>query len=173
MTVKMAPTAAAAPAADPPGPHPSYIQVAKPFVFEQKVQGQIIATGANPAREDNFRLQGVQWIDEVRRALQLSVYIFYPSDSTASILMATSPVRTFNTAAIYYHKFRLVHKDNEYQYADAAAAALFTACKIEDTLKKSREILCAAYNLRVSPSEHLTPDDSVRVSPILAESMKC
>jgi len=55
-----------------------------------------------------------------------------------------------------------VHKDTEYQYADAAAAALFTACKIEDTLKKSREILCAAYNLRVPASEHLTPDDSVR-----------
>lgn len=75
----------------------------------------------------------------------------------------SSPVRTYNTAAIYYHKFRLVHKDTEYQFADAAAAALFTACKIEDTLKKSREILCAAYNLRVSPSEHLTPDDNVRL----------
>jgi hypothetical protein len=72
--VDMAP-ATAVPPADPPGPHPSYIQVAKPFLFEQKVQSQIIATGANPAREDTFRLQGVQWIDEVRRALQLSVYL--------------------------------------------------------------------------------------------------
>lgn len=86
--------------------------------------------------------------------------------------MTSSPVRTFNTAAIYYHKFRLVHKDSEYQYADAAAAALFTACKIEDTLKKSREILCAAYNLRVSPSEHLTPDDSVRNSSALARFLE-
>lgn len=55
------------------GPHPSYIQVAKPFVFEQKIQAQIIATGANPQREDTFRLQGVQWIDDTRRALQLYV----------------------------------------------------------------------------------------------------
>lgn len=53
------------------GPHPSYIQVAKPFLFEQKVQSQIIATGANPQREDDYRLRGVQWIDDVRRALQL------------------------------------------------------------------------------------------------------
>ena len=45
---------------------------------------------------------------------------------------------------------------------DAAAAALFTACKIEDTLKKSREIVCAAYNLKLSPSDHLAPDDPVR-----------
>jgi hypothetical protein len=71
------------------------------------------------------------------------------------------PVRTFDTAVIYFHKFRLVHRDTEYAYPDAAAAALFTACKIEDTLKKSKEILCASYNLKVSPSEHLTPDDNV------------
>lgn len=44
---------------------------------------------------------------------------------------------------------------------DAAAAALFTACKIEDTLKKSRDIICAAHNLRLPVNEHLSPDDSV------------
>jgi CTD kinase subunit beta len=54
-----------------------------------------------------------------------------------------------------------VHKDSEYQYADAAAAALLTACKIEDTLKKSREILAAAHNIKVSASEHLSSDDNV------------
>jgi CTD kinase subunit beta len=26
------------------------------------------------------------------------------------------PVRTFDTAVIYYHKFRLVHSDTEYSY---------------------------------------------------------
>jgi CTD kinase subunit beta len=71
------------------------------------------------------------------------------------------PVRTFNTAAVYYHKFRLVHSDVEYSFIDAAAAALFTACKIEDTLKKSREILCAASNLKLAQTDHLSPDDSV------------
>ena len=44
---------------------------------------------------------------------------------------------------------------------DAAAAALFAACKIEDTLKKSKEILCASYNLKLSPAERLTTDDPV------------
>lgn len=72
-------------------------------------------------------------------------------------------MRTFNTAVCYYHRFRLVHKDTEYQYADAAAAALLTACKIEDTLKKSKEILCAAYNAKVSLAEQLSPDDNVSV----------
>ena len=26
------------------------------------------------------------------------------------------PVRTFDTAAVYYHKFRLLHSDGEYSY---------------------------------------------------------
>lgn len=49
-------------------------------------------------------------------------------------------------------------------YQDAAAAALFTACKIEDTLKKSRDIVCAAYNLKLPPSEQVSPDDAVSPS---------
>ncbi|RDW79597.1 hypothetical protein BP6252_04235 [Coleophoma cylindrospora] len=128
------------------GPHPSIIQVAKPYLFHQQLQGQLVATGANPTREDSYRLQGIQWIDDVRTGLQL-------------------PVRTFDTASVYFHKFRLQHKDNEYQYQDAAAAALLTACKVEDTLKKSREILCAAHNIRVAISEHLSPDDNVFDGP--------
>lgn len=47
---------------------------------------------------------------------------------------------------------------------DAAAAALLTACKIEDTLKKSRDIVCAAYNLRLHAAEHMAPDDPVHYS---------
>jgi len=124
------------------GPHPSLITVATPFLFQQTLQSRLVSIGANPSREDTYRLSGVQWINEVRTALQL-------------------PVRTFSTAVIYYHKFRLVHKDSDYQFQDAAAAALFAAAKIEDTLKKSREILCAAHNLKVSPAEHISSDDAV------------
>ncbi|KAJ6127396.1 cyclin [Penicillium sp. IBT 18751x] len=125
-----------------PAIHPSFIQVAKPYVFEQTIQDCIQAMGVNPMREENLRLQGVSWIDNVRKVLHL-------------------PVRTFNTAVIYYHRFRLSHPDSEYNFMDAAAAALFTACKIEDTLKKSRDIVCAAYNLKLPPSEHLSSDSPV------------
>ncbi|OGE51334.1 hypothetical protein PENARI_c013G07814 [Penicillium arizonense] len=124
----------------PPAIHPSFIQVANPYIFEQTVQSCIESMGISPTRENSLRLQGVAWIDNVRKALNL-------------------PIRTFNTAVGYYHRFRLMHPDNEYNFADAAAAALFTACKIEDTLKKSRDIVCAAYNLKLSPSEHLAADD--------------
>ncbi|KAJ5216383.1 cyclin-like protein [Penicillium cinerascens] len=125
-----------------PAIHPSFIKVARPYVFEQTIQDSIQALGVNPMREESLRLQGVSWIDNVRKVLHL-------------------PVRTFNTAVIYYHRFRLSHADSEYNFMDAAAAALFTACKIEDTLKKSRDIVCAAYNLKLPPSEHLSPDSPV------------
>lgn len=127
------------------GPHPSYIEVAKPYILQSRIQKRLSDLNMSDAKEDAVRLQGVAWIDQVRRALSL-------------------PIRTFNTAVIYYHKFRLLHADNEYNWADAAAAALFTACKIEDTLKKSREILCAHWNLKVGPGESLSSDDPVRQS---------
>lgn len=34
------------------------------------------------------------------------------------------------------------------------------ACKVEDTIKKSREILCAAYNIK-NPTQPTTQDDKV------------
>lgn len=34
------------------------------------------------------------------------------------------------------------------------------ACKVEDTIKKSREILCAAYNTK-NPTQPTTQDDKV------------
>ncbi|KAF4552069.1 Cyclin-like protein 1 [Elsinoe fawcettii] len=128
------------------GPHPSFVQVAKPYIFEQSVQRQLEANGGSEARDIVTRLQGVSWIDSVRKALQL-------------------PVKTYMTAVVYYHRFRLAHNESEYMNVDAAAAALFTACKIEDTLKKSRDILCAAYNLKGSLAEQLTPDDPIFEEP--------
>ncbi|KAJ5105210.1 cyclin [Penicillium alfredii] len=125
-----------------PAIHPSFIQVARPYIFEQTIQDCLAALGIDPTREDSLRLQGVHWLDNMRRVLNL-------------------PIRTFNTAVIYYHRFRLVHPDREYSFMDAATAALFTACKVEDTLKKSREIVCSAYNLNMSPSEQLPSDDPV------------
>lgn len=56
---------------DPPPIHPSFIQIAKPYIFEQTIQDCIAAMGVNPLREEALRLQGVTWIDNVRRVLHL------------------------------------------------------------------------------------------------------
>lgn len=53
------------------GPHPSYIEIAKPYIFEPKVQECLTAAGVSEAKDDNIRLQGVAWIDSVRKAMHL------------------------------------------------------------------------------------------------------
>jgi CTD kinase subunit beta len=53
------------------GPDPSVIQVAKPYLFEQTIEDCLRKIGTHAVKEDSFRLQGVAWIENVRRALQL------------------------------------------------------------------------------------------------------
>lgn len=62
-------------APEPPLIHPSFIQVAKPYIFERTVQDCFHALGVNPLREDSLRLQGVTWIENLRKKLHLYVAI--------------------------------------------------------------------------------------------------
>lgn len=139
----------------PVGPHPSTIRVSAQYQSQAAIERRLQQPGADAqerslaeAKEDSLRLQGVQWIDVVRRALQL-------------------PIRTYTTACTYYHRFRLAHPPgtsigDSYLWSDAAAASLLNACKMEDTLKKSREILAASYNLKVTAAhEQLAADDPI------------
>ncbi|KAK4188097.1 CTD kinase subunit beta [Podospora australis] len=133
--------------APPIGPPSGLSSIPTQYIPEQTIQQMLKSIGYDQSRDDGFRTKGVQLIDNVREALQL-------------------PVKTFDTAAIYYHKFRMRFKSSEYNYEDVALASLFVACKAEDTIKKSREILCAAHNLRHSQaSEKKTPDDKQFESP--------
>ncbi|KND92119.1 CTD kinase subunit beta, partial [Tolypocladium ophioglossoides CBS 100239] len=128
-----------APAPAKIGPHPGFISSSNQYSSEIKLRRMLKDNGCDPAREDNYRLQGVQLIDNVREHLQL-------------------PVRTFDTACTYFHKFRLNFRDSEYNYQDAALASLFVACKVEDTIKKSKDILVAAYSVK-NPDKPTAPDD--------------
>ena len=145
------------------GPHPSTMRVSALYMSQaaiekrlqpptQQGQFEVQERSLAEAREDTFRLQGCTWLDNVRRALQL-------------------PIRTYTTACVYYHKFRLAHPGNltgmEYgnAWADACAASLLTSCKVEDTLKKSRDILAAAYNLKAPGHDQLGSDDAVFEGP--------
>ncbi|RDA83682.1 hypothetical protein CP532_0051 [Ophiocordyceps camponoti-leonardi (nom. inval.)] len=128
------------------GPHPGFISSSNQYSAEIKLRRLLKDNGCDPAREDSYRLQGVQLIDNVREYLQL-------------------PVRTFDTACTYYHKFRLNFRDSEYNYQDAALASLFVACKVEDTIKKSRDILAAAYNVKNPDKPAVAPDDKIFESP--------
>ena len=70
-------------------------------------------------------------------------------------------MRTFDTACTYFHRFRLVFRDTEYNWQDAAISCLFLACKVEDTIKKSRDVLLAVSIVK-NPSRTAPPDDKVR-----------
>lgn len=135
------------------GPHASTIRVAAPYISDAALEKNLQPWTLDghekslvEAREESIRLQGVAWLDGTRRALQL-------------------PVRTFTTACVYYHKFRLAHARVDYNWPDAAAASLLTSCKVEDTLKKSKDVLAAAYNAKASGLEQLGSDDPVFEAP--------
>ena len=53
------------------GPHPSYIEIAKPYVFQHTITESLTAAGVSEAKDDSIRLQGVAWIDSVRKYMQL------------------------------------------------------------------------------------------------------
>lgn len=127
------------------GPHPGHITSSNLYIPSAFIHTSLASSTPDPSREDSNRISGVQLIDTVRTKLAL-------------------PVRTFATACVYYHRFRLAFKVDEYSYQDAALACLFVACKVEDTIKKSRDVLAGAYNVK-NADKPLAPDDKVRLSP--------
>ncbi|KAI1081792.1 cyclin-like protein [Whalleya microplaca] len=128
-----------------PGPHVGTIKVGHQYDHEARIRRKLANMNSDPAWEDNYRLLGIQLIQDIRQALQL-------------------PVKTYDTACTFYHRFRLKHPGAEYNYNDAALACLFVACKVEDTLKKSREILCANHNIK-NPDHQTTQDDKIFDQP--------
>ncbi|KAI2470999.1 hypothetical protein F4781DRAFT_441254 [Annulohypoxylon bovei var. microspora] len=127
------------------GPDLGTIKVGHQYICECHISRMFAEKRLDPAREANYRLQGIQVIESTREALFL-------------------PVKTYNTACTLYHRFRLDHPTPDYNYTDAALASLFVACKIEDTLKKSREVLCAQHNLK-NPDHPTTQDDKIFDQP--------
>ncbi|KAH7159721.1 hypothetical protein B0J13DRAFT_111575 [Dactylonectria estremocensis] len=127
------------------GPRPGIISSSNQYTTELKIRRMLKDNDCDPAHQDSYRIQGVQLIENVREHLQL-------------------PVRSFDTACTYFHKFRLNFRDVEYNFQDAALASLFVACKVEDTIKKSKEILVAAVNFK-NPEKLATPEDKAFDAP--------
>lgn len=55
------------------GPSPGRITSSDQYTSELRIRRFLIDHGYDPAREDTYRIQGVQLIDSVREYLQLSV----------------------------------------------------------------------------------------------------
>ncbi|KAI1134408.1 hypothetical protein F5Y05DRAFT_235508 [Hypoxylon sp. FL0543] len=127
------------------GPPLGIIKVGHQYICECHIRRMFAEKRLDAAKEATYRLQGVQMIETIREALLL-------------------PVKTYNTACTFYHRFRLEHPALDYNCTEAAVASLFVACKVEDTLKKSREVLCAHHNFK-NPDHLVTPDDKMFDQP--------
>lgn len=55
----------------PRGPNPGNLNVSNQYTFEQDIRRLQKEYGCDPAREDSYRIQGVQLIESVRQALRL------------------------------------------------------------------------------------------------------
>ena len=62
-----------------------------------------------------------------------------------------SPFRTMASAQLYFHLFFTKYAMNEYPHMDIALTALLVASKAEETYKKIRQILAAAF-LTLNPT---------------------
>ncbi|RYP01601.1 hypothetical protein DL764_006167 [Monosporascus ibericus] len=120
------------------GPHPGNIRATRQYDFEHSIRRKLGKPGVDIVREEEYRLKGIQHILALKTEVRL-------------------PIKTYVAAAVFYHRFRLKHLGTQHHWRDGAIACLFLACKAEDTQKKSREILCANYNM--SHSDKKTPDD--------------
>ncbi|KAI1265028.1 cyclin-like protein [Xylariaceae sp. FL1019] len=121
-------------------PNIGAVKCGRVYLHEITIRRKLASMNVDPAREQAARLQGVQLIDDVRNYLQL-------------------PVNTYAAASSYFHRFRLKFPGSD-QTPDVPLACLFVACKSEDTLKKSKDILCANHNLK-NPDRTTTPDDKM------------
>lgn len=134
----------------------TYIQRSRPYLTASQIDS---LRPHDEARAIHTRLTACQWIVQVSHVLQL-----YPPPAPAPRPSnMPSPVRTIATAMILYHRLLLFNKTPYFHETptDPSLAALFVACKIEDTLKKSREILAASYNLRHPNSDPINPDSTL------------
>ncbi|EGO59298.1 hypothetical protein NEUTE1DRAFT_60578 [Neurospora tetrasperma FGSC 2508] len=128
----------------PIGPSPGLSSNPPRYISEQTLQQMLKSIGYDEAREDAYRLKGVQLIDSVRQSISLCEPI--ASKLYLRILLTSATGRA------------------EYNYEDVALASLFVACKVEDTIKKSKDVLCAAHNIR-QPHDQRTPDDKMFDGP--------
>ncbi|KZV84011.1 cyclin-like protein, partial [Exidia glandulosa HHB12029] len=72
------------------------------------------------------------------------------------------PRKTIATAQVLYHRFHLHFPRKDAPYTDVTVAALYVAAKIQDTLKKPRDILMASYAV-------LYPDRAAKIKAVGGE----
>ncbi|KAJ3485525.1 hypothetical protein NLI96_g4888 [Meripilus lineatus] len=127
-----------------PNPN-SHVMQYSPYVSPSDIENlSYVPHRHSAAQEDKLRQQACGFIEAVGAKLGLYVALI-PSMLWAETLhntSETSPRKTIATAQNLYHRFNLF-------CIDVTLAALYVSTKMHDTLKKPREILMAAYAIRM------------------------
>ncbi|KAF8453992.1 cyclin-like protein [Terfezia claveryi] len=130
---------------------PTIIQRSRPYFTQAQIDMiKPVEDQAWVSRDTTMRLNACAWILQVGGVLQF-------------------PIRTMGTAIQLFNRFKLFYPKWEHSFVDCAAAALFVASKIEDTLKKSREILAVGHSIKhgSGSAEAINPD-----SPLLDDACR-
>ncbi|RUP46867.1 cyclin-like protein [Jimgerdemannia flammicorona] len=69
-----------------------------------------------------------------------------------------SPQCTISTAQALYHRFYLFYSLKDYPSTDISIACLFVACKVEETIKKLKDIIVVAHSVRHPDGKELDPE---------------
>ncbi|KAI8149695.1 cyclin-like protein [Fennellomyces sp. T-0311] len=68
------------------------------------------------------------------------------------------PQATISTAQALYHRFYLYYSIREYSPQDISVTCIFVASKIEETIKKLKDIYVAVHSVRYPDSKELDPE---------------
>ncbi|SAM09870.1 hypothetical protein [Absidia glauca] len=68
------------------------------------------------------------------------------------------PQTTISTSQALYHRFYLYYNLRDFQALDVCITCLFIGSKIEETIKKLKEICVVAHSVRYPKSQELEPD---------------
>jgi CTD kinase subunit beta len=106
------------PVTDPPlefnpetvGPHPGFIEPCRSYIFENDIQ-QSLKLLKTERKDEAWRMKGVRFLLDAKNVLQLWVAVL----SMRCRLTYSRPLKTFDTAAVIFHRFRLQHSMDDYQ----------------------------------------------------------
>lgn len=89
-------TTAVAAATPKVGPHPGFISSSNQYSSEARIRRMFRNNGCDPAREDNYRLQGVQLIENVREHLKLYAPLHLPLPPSSPPSISPPRAASFN-----------------------------------------------------------------------------
>ncbi|KAG1146631.1 hypothetical protein G6F37_011932 [Rhizopus arrhizus] len=119
----------------------SYRRHYRPYYTKRQLLalGNIRRLGSLAAKETSARYSSCKFMQDVGRKLGF-------------------PQKTISTSQALYHRFYLYYSIKDYSPQDISIACLFVASKIEETIKKLKDIFVAVHSVKYPDSKELDPE---------------